>query len=455
MSGPHDAMDEAVRARLAEAERAVLARAPESEVDPSTEQIAAVMDLLGDPQRAFRVIHVTGTNGKTSTARIADGLLRELGLHTGRFTSPHLHSMRERIVLGGEPISVESFLAAYDEVMPVVELVESRAGSTSARMNFFQVLVALGYAAFADAPVEVAVVEVGLGGTWDATNVADGDVAVIGPVDLDHTRLLGSTIEEIAAEKAGILKPGAIAVSAAQRPEVEEILRERADAVGARLFVAGHDFGVTHRELALGGQVISIRGLAGDYDELFLPLHGAHQGDNAALALAAVEAFLGGGERRLDPETVRAGLAAVSSPGRLEVVRRSPTILVDAAHNPHGMSALADALTEAFSFARLVGLVAVFADKDAEAMLAALEPAVDHVVVTRNSSPRSMNPLELGEIAAGLFGADRVSVVASLPDALEAAVSLAEADGLGGAVVATGSVVTAADVRQLLGVGSA
>ncbi len=439
-----------VHARLLEAEAAILARAPESQIDPSTEQIAAVMDLLGDPQRTYRVIHVTGTNGKTSTARIVDALCREYGLHTGRFTSPHLHSMRERIVLGGEPISPESFLAAYEEVMPIVELVEGRDGPGGPRMNFFQVLVALGYAAFADAPVELAVVEVGLGGTWDATNVADGDVAIIGPVDLDHTRLLGGTVEAIAREKAGIIKPGAIAVSAAQQPSVEAILRERADEVGARLYVAGSDFGVTAREVALGGQLVSMRGLAGDYDELFLPLHGAHQGDNAALAIAAVEAFLGGGERRLDTETLRVGLAAVTSPGRLEVVRRSPTILVDAAHNPHGMAALRDALAEAFSFARLVGVVAIFADKDAAEMLEVLEPALDHVVVTRNSSPRSSDPHRLGAIAADIFGAERVTVVSSLPDALEEAVTLAEADGLGGGVVATGSVVTAADVRTLL-----
>jgi dihydrofolate synthase/folylpolyglutamate synthase len=439
-------------ARLAEVEAAILARAPENDVDPSLDQITAVMDLLGDPQCTFRVVHVTGTNGKTSTSRIIDALCGAHGVHTGRFTSPHLHSMRERIALGGESISPEAFVAAYDEVIPIIELVEARQGP---RMNFFQTLVALGYAAFADAPVDLAVVEVGLGGRWDATNVADGEVAVLAPVDIDHTRLLGATASQIAQEKAGIIKPGAIAVSAAQRPEVLAIFAERADEVGARLLVAGVDFGITARQLALGGQLLTVRGLSGDYDELFLPLHGAHQGDNAALAIAAVEAVLGGGDRRLDPEVLRAGLTAVTSPGRLEVVRRSPTILVDAAHNAHGAAALREGLAEAFSFARLVGVVAVLADKDAAALLEALEPVLDHVVVTRNSSPRSMNPAVLGEIAAQIFGRERVSVVPALPDALEEAVTVAESEGLGGGVVATGSVVTAADVRQLLGVGQA
>lgn len=441
-------IDPAVAERLREVEAAILARAPESDVDPTLAQITAVMELLGDPQRSFPVIHVTGTNGKTSTTRIIEALCREHGLRTGRFTSPHLHSLRERITIDGQPIPAGDFIEAYDQVIPVIELVEAR---DSARMNFFQTLVAIGYVAFADAPVDVAVVEVGLGGTWDATNVADGQVAVIAPVGLDHTRLLGSTVEAIATEKAGIVKPGAIAVSAEQQDEVSQILAERAEQVGARLYAGGTDFGIRSRDVAVGGQALDLRGIAGDYDELFLPLHGAHQADNAALALAAVEAFFGG-ERRLDPEVVRAGLAAATSPGRLEVVRRSPTILVDAAHNPHGMTALAVALGDAFTFARLVGLVAIFGDKDAGEMLEILEPVLDHVVVTRNSSPRSLNPAELGELAAEIFGPDRVSVVPALPDAIEEAVTLAEQDGLGGGVIATGSVVTAADVRALLGV---
>ena len=440
-------------ARLAEVEAQIMGRAPEHDLVPTLDRVAAVMELLGDPQRSFRVIHLTGTNGKTSTTRMIEALCREHGLRTGRFTSPHLHSMRERIAVDGEPVSADVLVQTWDEVAPIIDLVDARSAADGGpRMTFFEVLVVLAYAVFADAPVDVAVVEVGMGGRWDATNVADGDVAVVTPIDIDHTHFLGSTVEEIATEKAGIVKPGAVLVTAAQDPAVAEILTERVEQVSASRYAADEHFGVVSREVALGGQLLGFRGLAGDYDEVFLPLHGEHQAANAALALVAVEAFLGGGERRLDPDVVRAGFAAVTSPGRLEVVRRSPTILVDAAHNPHGAAALRDALADAFSFARLVGIVAIFADKDAGAMLELLEPALDHVVVTRNSSPRSMNVARLGEIAAGIFGADRVSVVPALPDAIEEAVTLAEADGLGGGVVATGSVVTAADVRLLLGV---
>jgi len=291
-----------------------------------------------------------------------------------------------------------------------------------------------------------------MGGRWDATNVADGQVAVITPIDIDHTHFLGSTIEDIATEKAGIIKPGAAVVTAEQDADAASILTDRAEQVGARLYAAGPDFEVVERAIALGGQRLTVRGIAGVYADLYVPLFGRHQGENAAIAIAAVEAFFGGGERPLDPEVVRSGLASVTSPGRLEVVRRSPTILVDAAHNPHGMAALRAAIGDAFTFTRLVGLVAMFADKDVAAMLEEIEPELDHVVVTRNSSPRSMDPARLGAIAADVFGADRVSVVPLLPDAIDEAVRIAELHEIGGAVLATGSVVTAADVRALLGV---
>jgi len=438
--------------RLLDVEQAILARTPETDIDPSLDTVRAAMDLLGDPQHAYPVVHLTGTNGKTSTTRMVESLLRAMGLTTGRFTSPHLHSFRERIAIGGEPISPERLIEVYDEVLPVVELVDQRAvAEGGSRLNFFMLSVVLAYAAFADAPVDVAVVEVGLGGRWDATNVVDGQVAVITPVAIDHTRLLGSTVGEIATEKSGIIKPGAIAVSSVQERDVAEILVERAEEVGARVVFEGVDFGVTSREVALGGQQLSFRGLAGDYTEVFLPLHGEHQASNAATALAAVEAFVGGGEQRLDPDVVREGFANVTAPGRLEIVRRSPTVLVDAAHNPAGMLALRAALGDAFTFTTLVGVVAIFADKDPAAMLEILEPVLDHVVVTRNTSSRSIPPRRLGDIAVDYFGEDRVTVVDLMPDAIDQAVTLAEEDGMGGGVLVTGSVVTAADARLLLG----
>lgn len=438
--------------RLLEVEGEILARTPETTIDPSLESVQWVMDLLGDPQRAYPVIHLTGTNGKTSTTRMIDSLLRAMGLNTGRFTSPHLHSFRERIAVRGDPISPERLIEVYDEVLPVVQLVDRRSEEQGgSRLNFFMMSVVLAYAAFADAPVDVAVVEVGLGGAWDATNVADGQVAVITPVAVDHVRLLGSTVEQIALEKSGIIKPGAIAVSSVQERDVAEILVERAESVGARLVFESDDFGVTSREVAVGGQLLSFRGLAGDYPGVFLPLHGEHQASNAATALAAVEAFVGGGEQRLDLEVVREGFAQVTSPGRLEVVRRSPTVLVDAAHNPASMRALAAAVEDAFSFTRLVGVVAIFGDKEPAAMLEILEPVLDSVVVTRNSSPRSIPPSDLAVIAREIFGEERVHEAAHLPDALDLAAGLSDEGGMGSAVLVTGSVVTAAEARLLLG----
>ncbi len=457
-SAQRDAAHQLEVTRLMRAvEESILSRAPEHDLEPSLDRIRAVMELLGDPQHTFPVIHVTGTNGKTSTARVIEALLRELGLKTGRFTSPHLHSMLERIALGGRPIDAERFLAAYDEVIPFVEIVDGRSILDGGPpMTYFEVLVAVAYAAFADLPVDVAVVEVGMGGSWDATNVADGTVSVITPIDIDHRHFLGDTVEEIATEKAGIIKAGAITVSALQpEGEVSEIVAERVAEVGARLVVEGTDFGLTERDVAVGGQLISIRGLAAEYPDLVLPLHGTHQARNTAVAVAAVEAFLGGGETAVDLDVLRAGLETVEAPGRLEIVRRSPTVLVDAAHNPAGARALRDAMAESFTFARVVGVVAVMKDKDAADILEVLETVLDEVVVTRTTSPRAMSPRQLGEIATEIFGEDRVTVVDDLPDALDRAAGMADADGgLSGGVLATGSVVTAAEVRMLLGTTS-
>ncbi len=438
--------------RMRQIEEAIVARAPENDVGPSLERIEAVMELAGDPQKSFPVIHLTGTNGKTSTSRMIDGILREAGLSTGRFTSPHLHDIRERITLLGKPIPREKFISAYDDIAPLVEIVDARSVETGGRrMNFFEVLVAIAFAAFADAPVDVAVIEVGLGGSWDATNVANGQVAVITPVDLDHTHLLGDDVVDIAREKSGIIKADSITVSAEQADDVVAVLRERAHEVGARIVFEEQDFGVLSREPGIGGQLVSLRGLAAEYPDLFLPLFGAHQAHNLAAAVAAAEAFLGGGAQALDLDVLRTACEAMSSPGRLEIVRRSPTVLVDAAHNPHGAHSLVAALQESFAFTTTVGLVGIVADKDAAGILEVLEPAFDHIVVTRSSSPRAMSPDRLGELATELFGDSRVTVVRDLPDALEQAVTLAEENGMGGGVVATGSVITAGEVRMLLG----
>jgi len=442
-----------IRKRLREVEEAILARTPESSPEPSLERVRRIMELLGDPQRTFPVVHLTGTNGKTTTTRAIERILRETGLNTGRFTSPHLHNVRERIALNGKPIDPERFIATYDDVLPYVELIDAEARAAGEpTTTYFEILVVMAYAAFADAPVDVAIVEVGLGGEWDATNVADGAVAVITPVSLDHTRLLGSTVEEITLEKRGIIKPGSITVVGEQQPGVDQLIAERVAEVGGTARRETVDFEVLERDQAVGGQQLTVQGLAAVYPELYVPLFGAHQAHNIATAIAAAEAFLGGGERSLDIELLRAALADLDSPGRLEVVRRSPTVLVDAAHNAAGVRALRDALNDSFTFSRLIGVLAIFADKDAEDMLSTLEPVLDHVVITRNSSHRSMRPEDLGELAVGLFGEDRVDVVPNLADAIDRAAELADEGGVSGGVLATGSITTAADVRALLGV---
>jgi dihydrofolate synthase/folylpolyglutamate synthase len=433
---------------LVRVERALDARWPDRIV-PSLDRITALLDLMGEPQRAYSSIHVTGTNGKTSTVRMIDALLRAFGLRTGRYTSPHLQSVTERIALTGESLSAEAFTRAYDEVAPYADLVD--AGSDQP-LTYFEMITAMAFAAFADAPVDVGVIEVGLGGRWDATNVLQAPVAVVTPIDLDHSEYLGDTVAAVAADKAGIVYPGAVLVAARQpAPAAAELLR-RADDVTATVVREGPDFGVRARSVAVGGQLVSLQGLHGGYQDIFLPLHGAHQAGNAACALAAVEAFLGGGQGVLDPEAVHAGFAAADSPGRLERICTAPTVLLDAAHNPAGARALAAAITEAFEFWRLVGVVAVLADKDVRGILGALEPVLSVVVVTTNSSPRALPAGELAAVAVDIFGADRVEVAGRLDDALETGIRLAEEEGdFGGSgVLVTGSVLTVGDSRRLL-----
>jgi dihydrofolate synthase/folylpolyglutamate synthase len=415
-------------------------------------RIQRLLDLLGDPQRAYPAIHLTGTNGKTSTARMIDSLLRAHGLHTGRYTSPHLETVRERISLDGEPVSEDRFVATYAEVAPLAGLVDR---DSDQPLTYFEVTTAMALAAFADAPVDAAVVEVGLGGAEDATNVLHAGVCAITPIGLDHTEWLGDTVGDIAWAKAGIIHDGATVVLAAQEEDAARPILARCAEVGATVAREGAEFGVLRRGLAVGGQVLSLQGLGGVYEGVLLPLHGAHQAQNAAVALAAVEAFLGAGaNRQLDPEVVREGFAGTTSPGRLERVRTAPTILLDSAHNPHGMAATVAALGEEFAFRRLIAVVALLADKDATGVLELLEPVADAVVVTRNTSPRALPAERLAELAEEVFGPDRVEVQPELPDAIQAAVDLAEADpdgemsGVG--VLITGSVVTVADARRLL-----
>jgi dihydrofolate synthase / folylpolyglutamate synthase len=433
----------------AEIVAALTSRWPEHRVAPSLGRIRALTELLGDPQRAYPVIHLTGTNGKGSTAAMIESLLRADGLRAGRFTSPHVMSVTERITIDGQPISDERFDDLWREIEPYVALVDQQE-IDGVHMTFFEIITAMAYAAFADAPVDVAVVEVGMGGAWDATNVADADVAVVTPIDLDHTHLLGRTISEITREKAGIIKPGAHAILAGQSVEAAEILLARCTEVGALPQREGVDFGVIDRKLAISGQLIRLSAADGPVDDIFLPLYGAHQAANAGQALAAVEAFLG--LKALNPDVVREGFAQVHFPGRLELVRRTPAVVLDAAHNPHGARAAAAAITEAFAFAPLIGVVAVMGDKDARGILEVFEEIMNQVVITQvASTSRGMPADVLGELAREIFGASRVTVVPRLDDAIDQAVALAEEDVVGSAgVLITGSVVAIGEARTLL-----
>ena len=441
-----------MRPTYGDVERALLGRWPETRLEPSLDRIRSLTRLLGDPQDSYPVIHLTGTNGKTSTGRMIDELLRAIGLRTGRFTSPHLESMTERICIDGAPLTQDLFVDAFADVAAFAQIVDD---SSEHPLSFFELLVGMAFAAFADSPVDVAIIEVGMGGSWDATNVADGQVAVVTPIGVDHASYLGDRPEIIAVEKAGIIKAGSHVVIAEQEQAVQDVLIQRANDVGAVISHEGTDFQVLSRLPALGGQMIELQGISGRYAEIFLPLYGAHQAHNAAYALAAVESFIGGTE--LDADLVRDAFANVTSPGRLEVVRTSPTIVLDAAHNPHGATASIEAVQEAFNFSPLIGVVGVMADKDVEEMLRIFEPVMARIVCTQSSSDRSMPAAELGELAEDIFGEDRVHMTSRLDDALELAIGMAEsAEGYeeafgSGGVLVIGSVVTVGEARVLLG----
>ncbi|KDF01542.1 dihydrofolate synthase [Mycolicibacterium aromaticivorans JS19b1 = JCM 16368] len=453
-------------AALLQVEHLLDQRWPETKLEPSTARIEALMEMLGSPQLSYPCIHIAGTNGKTSVARIVDALLTAFSRRTGRTTSPHLQSAVERIAIDNEPISPARYVEVYREIEPFVQLVDAQSQQDGGpAMSKFEVLTAMAFAAFADAPVDVAVVEVGMGGRWDATNVVDAPVAVITPIGIDHAEYLGDTIGEIAAEKAGIIgaprgelvQTDTVAVIGRQAPEAMEVLLAQAVKSDAAVAREDSEFAVLGRQVAVGGQVLQLQGLGGVYSDIFLPLHGEHQAHNAVVALAAVEALFGAGaDRQLDIDTVRAGFAAAASPGRLERMRSAPTVFLDAAHNPAGAAALADALTSEFDFRFLVGVLSLMGDKDVTGILTALEPAFDQVVVTHNGSPRALEVDALALRAEEIFGPDRVARADTLADAIEIATAMVEDsaadEGLSGAgIIITGSVVTAGAARTLFG----
>lgn len=426
---------------------ALTSRWPEHRVAPSLSRVAALMDLLGSPQDTVPVIQVAGTNGKGSTAIIIDTILRAAGLRVGRFASPHLSDARERISIDGEPLSEERFAEVWHEIEPFVEMVDEQQHD-GVDMTFFEVITGMAYAAFADAPVDVAVVEVGLGGTWDATSVATPQVSVIAPIALDHTHILGTSLTAVATEKAGIIKEGSVAVLAGQDPEAAKVLLARAVDVGVQVRAEGVDFSLLERHVAVGGQLLRIETAGGPVPDLFLPLHGEHMGRNAALAIAAVEAFLGG--KPVSPEILTEGLGAVLAPARTELVRTSPAVVVDTAHNPHAARATIDTVTEAFAFAPLVGVVAMMADKDASGVLQIFAEQMDEVVITRTAnSPRALPVDELATLAEEIWPPGRVHRADRMAEAIELAASIADTAGPHAGVLVAGSLIAAGEARDL------
>ena len=435
--------------KIDEIEQALLNRWPETRINPTLERIALLSDLLGSPQLSYPTIHIAGTNGKTTTTRLIDSLCFELGLRTGRFTSPHLESYLERICINGEMISEAAMIATYEDVAPYFQLVDER---MSHRLSFFEAITGLSFVAFAEHPVDVGIFECGMGGEWDSTNVINAKVSVVTPIGLDHTQYLGDTLTAIATTKSGIIKPGSFAVLARQELDPAQVLMRKCAEVEATPIREGVEYQVSNRSLAVGGQLISIKGVYGDYEELFLPLHGEHQASNAATALAAVEVFAG--ERKLDEELVRTAFAKASSPGRCEIVHRSPTVIIDAAHNPHGAKSLRKTIESEFDFDSIIGIVAPMGDKDTDGILEEFEAIMTTVIITKNSSHRAAPIDELAAQAREIFGGDRVLTKDSLESAIDAAITQAkfevEMNEKSCAVLIAGSVISAGEARAFI-----
>jgi dihydrofolate synthase / folylpolyglutamate synthase len=442
MSSPQDL------ALLDVVEQALMKRWPEAKIDPSLVRISALVDALGSPQLSYPTIHIGGTNGKTSTTRIIDSIMSKLDYRTGRFTSPHLESVLERISIKGEPISAAGFIATYNDIALYLDLIDSR---QEFPLSYFEVLTAMAFVAFAEFPVDVGIIEVGMGGEWDSTNVLSPTVSVITPIGIDHAAYLGDTVAEIASTKAGIIKPESHVVLAAQEPEAAAILLERVAKMSAIPYREGIEFAVTKREIAVGGQLLTIQGVHGTYSDIFLPLYGAHQATNAAVAIAAVEAFVG---QKISDEVVSQALAAATSPGRFEILHRDPTVIIDAAHNPHGAKALAKTISSEFDFQSLFCVFAVLSDKDVVGILKELEPIVSRLVVTENKSERALSKEELSEIAIGIFGSERVFLESDLRAAItysmEQATLLNQVSEGSNAVLITGSVVTVGEAKRIV-----
>lgn len=422
--------------RFAEVSAELISRQPENQIRPRLEPTRRAVAALGDPQKNYGVIHITGTNGKTTTARLIERILREHGLRTGRLTSPHLVSMTERIAIDGEPIDEESFVLAYEESKPLLELVDSQLKAEGEEpLTFFEAFTALAFQIFSDAPIDVLVLEVGMGGEWDSTNVADADVAVFTAISIDHAKSLGNTVAEIARTKAGIIKDKSLVVSSPQL-DLAKLEIERKSEASQGLYLAGRDFELTLAKPDGNGTRFSVRSMAGNYQALWMPIIGTHQAENAATAIAAVELFLGAGTRAINDEILRTALSDATSPGRLQIVSSKPLVVFDGAHNPAGAKVLSDSIKGHFGAPRAIAVIAMLQEKDVAGSLRELAGNFELVIATAVDNPRALPAEQLAEAVRRELGGP-VEVVTDANQALEAAIAWAEENS--GAVFATGS----------------
>ncbi|RIK06817.1 MAG: dihydrofolate synthase [Acidobacteria bacterium] len=410
-------------------------------VKPGLERIEWLVDAMGRPDRCAPAIQVTGTNGKTTVARTVAQILQECGFRTGTYTSPHLERINERIALDCEPISDDAFSGAFEDVLPFAELMKNKIGESA---TYFELVTAMAFAAFADAPVSVQILEVGMGGAWDATNVAEAQVAAFTSVSLDHTDYLGDTVEAIAAEKAGIISPGSTVVIGYMPQGSVAAIESRATARGAAsVLKAGTDFEIVDRAVAHGGQVISLQTPLSHYSDLYLPLYGEHQALNASVAVAVAEAAVGG---ELESELLCLALEKVQSPGRIEVVGHSPLVVLDGAHNPSGAASLMSAIRESFLFDRLVLVIGILEGKDVDGIASALAPEADIAIATQAAEGHVV-PADVIAQAIAAHGNGLVEVCEDLSRAVELAFEVASADDL---ILVAGSLYLVGEARSQL-----
>ena len=425
---------------------ALASRWPENKINPSLDRIKLLLDYLGNPQDGLKAIHIAGTNGKTSTSRMIERLLRSLDLRTGLYTSPHLVHPRERISIDGEPISVKNFEEVFNQVEPFLEIVDEKIPGGS--VTFFEVLTAMAFVSFSDTPVDVISLEVGMGGRWDATNVLTPMVSVITPIDLDHQEYLGNTVEKIALEKTGIIKENIPVIVSHQSKDAAKIILAKAMENNSPIMREGIELDVLERSVGIGGQQLTIANPYGTHSELFLPLFGKHQASNAAVSLTAVEAFL---DRQIDHDLVQEAFAEFSSPGRLQVLKRNPTIVIDAAHNPAGIKATKQGITESFQFDNLILILAFMGDKDVNQILEELKGFAQVVILTQTNSARALSVVDLAKKVKNISQfATRIESSDNSSEAIKLAIDIAKDLGNSAGIIALGSVVLAGEIGLLI-----